>query len=337
MTIPGFIREQPAALDRSVEAARAFASAWNPGRFDSIALVGSGSSFNALQVARPRFVAARQGPVGVHEPEDFIAERVHFTSRPLVIVLSQSGASATTIAAAKDAVGAGLTTLAITAAADAPLARCGATVLHLPVGDEPVGPKTKGFTGSLATLFVVAESLGAPATVAPTGDMLAAWLEPAAAAAGDVVPSMADVDAIVIAGRRAQHGIALEASLKIAEMSGIPSAAFATEELLHGRLHGLTPRSVAFVIADGSAELAEAERVRDAMSRRGCRVVIVDPGGCGWPAGLSLPAAPWNAIGLVLPFQWLAVLLAQARGLDPEVMRHGNLSRELDIKVNTEP
>ena len=91
------------------------------------------------------------------------------------------------------------------------------------------------------------------------------------------------------------------------------------------------------MIADGSAELAEAERVRDAMSRRGCRVVIVDAGGTGWPAGESLPVAPWNTIGLVLPFQWLAVLLAQARGLEPEVMRHGKLSRELDIKVNVEP
>ena len=47
-----------------------------------------------------------------------------------------------------------------------------------------------------------------------------------------------------------------------------------------------------------------------------------------------MPAPPWSALGLVLPFQWLAVLLAEARGLEPAVMRHGGLSRELAIKTN---
>jgi len=337
MTIPAFIREQPAALDRSVEAARAFASTWQPGGFDGIALVGSGSSFNALQVARPRFVAARRGFVGVHEPEDFIAERGDLTARPLVIVLSQSGASATSIQAARAAVAAGLQTLAITASAAAPLASCGAPVLHLPVGDEPVGPKTKGFTGSLAMLIVIAEALGAPASTAMTGAMLAALVEPAGEAARALVPSLAGVDAIVVAGRRAHHGIALEASLKIAEMSGVPTAAFPTEELLHGRLHGLTPRSIAFVIAEGQREIAEAGRASAAMSRRGCRLRVVDPAGGHWPAGLAMPSSPWSSLAVVVPFQWLAVFLAEARDLEPEAMRHGGLSRELAIKTNLEP
>ena len=151
------------------------------------------------------------------------------------------------------------------------------------------------------------------------------------------MPSLADVDFIVVAGRHAHHGIALEASLKIAEMSGVPSAAFATEELLHGRLHGLTPRSIAFVIAEGDGEVAEAERARDVMARRGCRLLVVDPSGGHWPSGLAMPASPWNSLALVLPFQWLAVFLAEARGLEPHVMRHGGLSRELAIKTNVEP
>jgi len=337
VTIARFICEQPAALDRCVEAARAFASAWRPAAFEQIALVGSGSSFNALQVARPRFVAARRGPVIVHEPADFVAESAAFTSKPLVIVLSQSGASATSIAAAKAAVAAGLPTLAISAAPDAPLASSGAKLLRMPIGDEQVGPKTKGFTGSLAMLFVVAESLGAPASVAMTGKALTPLVDLAADAARALVPSLADVDAIVVAGRRGHHGVALEASLKISEMSGIPTAAFPTEELLHGRLHGLTPESIAFVIADGEDEIAEAERARAAMARRGCRVLIVDPSGAHWPGGVRYAASPWSALGLVLPFQWLAVLLAEARGLDPAAMRHGALARELAIKTDGEP
>jgi fructoselysine-6-P-deglycase FrlB-like protein len=337
MRITTFIREQPVALDNCLAAGRAFLARWKPGPSDGVALVGSGSSFNALQAARARFVAARRGAVLVHDPEDFIAELPEMDGRPLVIVLSQSGASATSIAAARAALAAGLPTLLITATMDSPLARCGAPVLELAVGDEPVGPKTKGFLGSVALLFSVAEALGAPASAPLTGAMLAPLIEPARQAAEALVPALADADCIVIAGRRGHFGIALEASLKIAEMSGVPSAAFPTEELLHGRLHGVTPRSMVFVIAEGGAQVEEAVRVSAAMQRRGCRVVVVDAAGAHWPSGLRLPEAPWSALGLLLPFQWLAVLLAQARGLEPETMRHGSLSRELAIKTDARP
>jgi len=334
VAIATFIREQPAALDRCVAAARAFVSTWAPESFDGVALVGAGSSFNALQVARPRFVAARRGPVLVYEPEDFVAETPDLRSKPMVIVVSQSGASTTAIEAARAAVAIGLPTLAITAAPDAPLASCGAQILHLPVGDEPVGPKTKGFLGSMAMLVMIAEALGAPRSDPVTGQVLEPLVERARAAAVELVPSLAEVDIVTITGRRANHGIALEASLKIAEMAGVPSVAWPTEELVHGRLHGLTRRSVVFVIAQGADELVQAQRVRVVMKARGCRVLVVDPAGDHWPGGMVMPGAPWSALGLILPFQWLAVLLAEQRGLDPAAMRYGGLSRELAIKTD---
>jgi len=334
VTIPTYIREQPAALDRCVAAANTFASAWTPKPFDGVALVGAGSSFNALQVARPRFVAARRGPVLVHDPQDFVAELADLRPRPLVIVLSQSGMSTTAIGAARAAVEVGCTTLVITAAPQAPLASSGAQVLHLPVGDEPVGPKTKGFIGSMAMLFTIAEALGAPRSRPMTSRQLEPLVEQTRVAAAELVRTLAQVDIVVVAGRRANYGIALEASLKIAEMAGVPSVAWPTEELLHGRLHGLTRHSVVFVIGQGVEELAEAQRVREVMKGRGCRVIVVDPAGAYWPQCLSLPAAPWSALALMLPFQWLAVMLAEARGLDPAAMRYGGLSRELAIKTD---
>lgn len=333
MPIPAFIREQPEALDRCLAAARAFPAYWPRNAFDGIALVGSGSSFNALVACRPRYVASRRGAVVVHEPEDFVAELGDIPSRPLVIVLSQSGASATSIAAAKAAADAGLPTLAITASPDAPLGGTGATVLAMPVGSEPVGPKTKGFTSSLVVLAALAETLGAPSVPLPQGADLAPLIEPCREWAETLAPSLADVDQIVFAGRRGNHGIGLEASLKISEMAGVPTAAYPTEELLHGRLHGLTERSVTFIFTDGEAELAEARRVETVMAAHGCRVVAID--------AADLPgmgaAARWAPPCLIIPFQWLAVRLAEARGLKPEGMRHGGLSAALAIKTDARP
>jgi len=336
MPIPAFIREQPAALDRCMAAMQDFAGTWKPRAFDGIALVGTGSSYNALTVARRGFVAARRGPVSLHQPDDFIAELADAAANPLVIVLSQSGASATSIAATHAAVLAGLPTLAITASFSSLLARAGAEVLHLPVGPEPVGPKTKGFLGSMAMLLQTAELLGAPAMQAMAGAALAPLIEPARLAATALVPSLSDVDQIIVAGRAANYGVALEATLKITEMAGIPTSALPTEELLHGRLHGMTERSIALIIADGEHERTEARRARDVMARRNCRIEVIERPSALWP-GDSLPPSPWNALGLILPFQWLAVLLAEARGLRPEAMRHGSLSPELAIKTDPQP
>ncbi|HYI04715.1 MAG TPA: SIS domain-containing protein [Reyranella sp.] len=336
MPIPAFIREQPAALDRCMAAMQDFAGTWKPRAFDGIALVGTGSSYNALTVARRGFVAARRGPVSLHQPDDFIAELADAAANPLVIVLSQSGASATSIAATHAAVLAGLPTLAITASFSSLLARAGAEVLHLPVGPEPVGPKTKGFLGSMAMLLQTAELLGAPAMQAMAGAALAPLIEPARLAAAAFVPSLSDVDQIIVAGRAANYGVALEATLKITEMAGIPTSALPTEELLHGRLHGMTERSIALIIADGEHERTEARRARDVMARRNCRIEVIERSSALWP-GDSLPPSPWNALGLILPFQWLAVLLAEARGLRPEAMRHGSLSPELAIKTDPQP
>jgi fructoselysine-6-P-deglycase FrlB-like protein len=335
MAIKDFIREQPVAIERCIAATLAFNETWRAPTVTGIALVGSGSSFNALTAARSHFVAARRGPVIVYDPEDFVAELPELTQAPLVVVLSQSGASITSIMAAEAAVAAGLPTLAMTATPDARLCGIGAEVLLMPIGDEPVGPKTKGFTGSLATLLTLAQGLGAPAVPAPAATSWMSAIGTGHTAAVNVMPALGGVDFLMFAGRRALFGIALEASLKIAEIAGVPTAACPTEELLHGRLHGLTRRSMAFLFVDGPREVAEARRTAAAMRPHGCRVDIVESAGAHWPMDVAPPAAPWNALGVLLPFQWLAVLLAEARGLEPDAMRYGALSAALAIKTSS--
>ena len=336
MSLSEFIREQPAALDRCIEAGRAFARSWPVPGFSGVALVGSGSSFNALTVARPRFVAARRGTVLVYEPEDFIAELPDRVRTPVVVVLSQSGASRTSIAAVEAAVAADLPVLAITASPNTALAVPGARVLEMPVGAEPVGPKTKGFVGSLAMLFGLAEALGAPAAPTYSGAAFAPLIDGARVAAAALAAELGDVDALIFAGRRAAYGVALESSLKVAEVAGIPTAAFPTEEFLHGRVHGMTARTVAFLFAETAQEAGEALSVQAALKKRGCRVIVVDAAGAHWPR-LPLAPTPWSALGLILPFQWLAIFLAEARGLVPEQMRYGRLIDELSIKTDRGP
>lgn len=48
---------------------------------------------------------------------------------------------------------------------------------------------------------------------------------------------------------------------------------------------------------------------------------------------IDAPAAPLDTLAAVVPFQWLAVHLAQAHGLAPEAMRYPGLSGALAIKL----
>jgi glucosamine--fructose-6-phosphate aminotransferase (isomerizing) len=111
---------------------------------------------------------------------------------------------------------------------------------------------------------------------------------------------------------------------------------FPTEELLHGRLHGVTSRSVVFLLVEGNSEAAEAERVVAVMARHDCRVEIVTPHSFFAVDG-GQPERQWRQACLVVPFQWLAVMVAEAGGLTPETMRYGALSAELAIKNNARP
>jgi fructoselysine-6-P-deglycase FrlB-like protein len=333
MDVSGYIREQPDRLPATLDAAAAMLPGWDPAPHDGVILVGSGSSMNALLATTPEGSATR-----VMGPTAFLrAIGAGFAGRPLVVVMSQSGRSTTSIAAAEAALAAGLPLLVITAEADSPIAHLAAPRLLLPIGAEPIGPKTKGFTASLAAMLALhARLAGVPiplrdaATLAP---VVGATAAPAAALAA----TLDAADCLLVSGRGRFQGIALEASLKVAEMVGLPTAAFELEEVLHGRLHGMTANSLGLLIADDAASLEEASRVATVMAERGVAIRILNLGGRpptrhDWCPGIAWPGAPFDLLAAIIPFQWLAVSLAERRGMAPALMRYPGLSAALAIK-----
>lgn len=334
--VAGFIREAPRAAADTLAAARRRLASWTPAA-GGVVLVGSGSSMNALTAVAPGFAAA--GPVMLRSPMAFLAEAETLRRRAgLAVILSQSGASRTSIAAARAARAAGMEVLIVTAEAASPIAALSLPTLVMPIGAEPIGPKTKGFAASIAAMLAVAERLGAPL---PPAD----GLEPALAEATEAVlpavsgfaDGLAGLDFLLVAGQGRHLGLAVEGSLKVAEMAGIPAAGFDTEEALHGRFHGLTGRSAAIFLASVPAGRAEADRAVAVLAGLGIRAGILDaaggPGICRLP---PLPA-PFDLLAAVIPLQWLAWALARGRSLRPERMRYPGLSQMLAIKTDSQP
>ncbi|MFT8245895.1 SIS domain-containing protein [Roseomonas sp. BN140053] len=341
MTVSGFIREQPERIAATLRHAAAALEGWRPDTAGGIWLVGSGSSLNALNVVLPGLLAAR-GEAGVRAmgPDSFGRALPRVAGpRPLAVVLSQSGRSTTSVAALRAALAAGCPALAITAEADSPFAAVPAPRLVVPLGPEPIGPKTKGFTATLAALLEVGARLGAAPLPGFDAAGFGALVEGTRAPAEALAAELDAVDFLLVSGGGRFGGIALEASLKVAEIAGLPTATFEPEEVLHGRLHGMTERSLGVLIVSEAAEVAQAVRTAGAMAQRGVRLRLLNlspsPTAFDWCPQPGWPAAPFDALAAILPFQWLAVALARRRGMLPEAMRYPGLSAALSIKLAT--
>jgi fructoselysine-6-P-deglycase FrlB-like protein len=343
MMIDAYIRAQPALLARlperlepMIRALPALATA--PER---VILIGTGSSMNALLAAATALEEATGVTPVLKEPEAFLRlPPRRSTLRTLVIAVSQSGRSTTTVAAVRLAGSMGLPTVAVVGEAGTPMAALGADVVVMPIGEETAGPKTKGYTASVLTLLGIAARLGGPPlATASLGAAMEIALTQAEAAARSLLQRYGIPDYIQVTGQLGHVGSALEASLKIAEITGVPTAAFDTEEALHGHVHGTTDRSLVVVIARDPAEAQVAQTLGAALTALGPRLAICNLSEVPTPFDLRIdwpqPSPGWaDAAWVLFPFQWYAWHIAKAKGHDIPGMVYPDLGRQLDIKIH---
>jgi len=225
----------------------------------------------------------------------------------------------------------------VTADRTSPIGRLGLRIVPLDIGAEPIGPKTKGFTASIVACLAVLEALSGTALPAFSAAKLSSLVAAAQAEAEGLVRDFGVPDYVVVSGGDRFWGVALEASLKISEIAGIAAAAFEPEELLHGRLHGMGPKSLGFMIAADDDERAVAARTAAVMAEREVRIAILNltgsPTPYDWGGVAGNQPAPLDAVAATIPFQWLAVALALKKGMVPENMQYPGLSKALAIKA----
>lgn len=347
MSIEAFMAEQGDIIAKTLARTEAadFArsvSKSGPGgvsAYDRVLLVGSGSSLNALTIVRPWLQAALRRPVEVINPAVLLRDIEAVFGNPLVVILSQSGTSSTSIEAARICRQRAWQIVVVTADPESPIGALGLPMILLPIGDEPIGPKTKGFTASIAACFSLAASLAGRDLPTLSSAAIAGALNASRAAVPALIGPEKTPVYIVITGSDRHFGVALEASLKIAEIAGVPTAGFEPEELLHGRLHGTDADSLVIMIVADEEERNLASHTAVIMAERGVKVVLLNLTGASTPFDwLQIDAEavqPLDTILASIPFQRLAVDLAQRRSMIPEAMTYPGLSKALAIKTFT--
>ncbi|HYJ61120.1 MAG TPA: SIS domain-containing protein [Actinomycetota bacterium] len=332
------IAGQPDALRRAATAAIDHASvlgdAVGRARAGALVCTGMGSSYHAAHPAVTALAAA-----GVRASMVDAAELLHFR-RPMlgaddvVVLVSQSGASAETVALADALRSAPVRpwTLAVTNAADGPLAGLVDEVIATRAGPE-TGPSTMTFGASVTVLAALARAdTPGMATFADDVERAARAVERLLAA--DDLPDRlvgwhGGRATTVIVGRGGARATAEMAALTIEESVGLPVAALQAAQFRHGPLELAGPDLAAMIVSTEPSTAALDRGLGEDLRRLGSAVVLVgDASDAGPDAAVWVDTGPLDPAlapaAAIVPAQLLAWRLAHAAGRAPGAYVHAS-------------
>ncbi len=211
-----------------------------------INIVASGTSRHAGMAGQYMFQELVQLPVEVDYASEFEYRNPLIGGGELTIVITQSGETADTTAAQREAKKKGSRTIAISNVMDSTIAREADGVLYTHAGPEISIASTKAFSAQMAVLFLFAAYL-AQVRQALSKEILRKWLQELVALpekTEEVLKSsqeckrLADrfhkFDDFLFLGRAIHYPIAMDGALKLKEVSYIHAEGYPTGETKHG-------------------------------------------------------------------------------------------------------
>ena len=214
---------------------------------DRLIVAASGTSRHAGLAGEIMIEEASGVAVDVEYASEYPYRRYDTLQNPSVLVLSQSGETADTLAALREAASRGARTISITNVEGSTMAREADATLLTRAGKEVAIAATKSFTTQLVVLHLLSLLLGRDRgrlsaaevaedlhQLASIPDIIAASLPAWEQRISEIVPSFATAEAFLFLGRALHYPIAREGALKLKEVSYIHAAAYPTGELKHG-------------------------------------------------------------------------------------------------------
>jgi len=203
----------------------------------------------------------------------------------LVVGITQSGETADTLAALRDAKSRGVSTLALTNTVNSTAARECDHAVYIRAGPEIGVAATKTFSSQLVGCNLLAEELvDGPRDLRPLIESLRNLPDDVqsildASAAEVLVEEYADSEAYFFIGRGTNVAVALEGALKCKEISYEHAEGFPAGELKHGPLALVTPETPVFAVVTGDDERARKTlgNIKEVQAR-GAPVIAVTDG-----------------------------------------------------------
>ncbi|MNC08851.1 Glutamine--fructose-6-phosphate aminotransferase [isomerizing] [compost metagenome] len=215
---------------------------------DKIYIIGCGTAYHAGLVGKYVIEELTRVPVEVDVASEFRYRRPIITEKTLVIVVSQSGETADTLAALRESQRLGAKVLAITNVPGSSIARDADDVIATVAGPEIAVASTKAYTSQLIVFYLLGLYLAQVKETISEDERkrmiealckLPEQAEAVLQRANDIrlyAESIKNRSSLFFMGRGFDYAVALEGSLKLKEISYIHSEAYAAGELKHGTL-----------------------------------------------------------------------------------------------------
>jgi glucosamine--fructose-6-phosphate aminotransferase (isomerizing) len=301
-------------------------------------LVGCGTASYAALTGSYLFSRIARRHVNAVLGSEFKYQEHFLTDRSLALALSQSGETADIIEAMVTSRARGAKIGALVNVRGSTLDRMADLSIPLGAGPEQCVLSTKAYIAKLAILTLTAHTLAGTAEIGRdillrAADALDRFLaEGGSARVRAVAEQIVKADHLYIIGRGLNYPTALEAALKIKEVSYVHAEGFAAGELKHGVIALLTEGTPCLVFAPMDETRADILSGAMEMKSRGGLMIGISPQ-YDPVFDIHLPVADVgdaSPIVNALPAQLLGYHLARLRGYDPDKPR--NLAKSVTVK-----
>jgi len=354
------IHEQPEVVGHTfahyIDATGPFVSLREKGAMDALAkasrlmISACGTSYYAGLVGKYWFEKFARLGVEVDVASELRYRDPVYPKDGVALFISQSGETADTLAALRDAKAKGQTTIAIVNVVESSIARDADIVLPTFAGPEIGVASTKAFTCQLAVLASLAIAAGRARGIidkAQEAKLCASLLETPRhmvefskqdAKVEALGAELAKARDVLYLGRGVNYPLALEGALKLKEISYIHAEGYAAGEMKHGPIALIDEEVPIIVMAPHDAVFEKTiSNMQESMARGGKVVLISDARGISaagsqaW-ATIEVPETDELIAPLVysLPMQMLAYHTAVAKGTDVDQPR--NLAKSVTVE-----
>jgi glucosamine--fructose-6-phosphate aminotransferase (isomerizing) len=312
-------------------------------------LVACGTAWHACLIGEFYLERLARIPCRVDYGSEFRYRDPILGANDLVLVVSQSGETADTLAAVEAARERGARTLAICNVVDSSIARRSDAVLYTHAGPEISVASTKAFTSQLTALLLLSLFLGRrrgavdPVTGREIVSHLVGIMGPVArcleeeAAVEAVARKYSSAQDFLYVGRGINYPVALEGALKLKELSYIHAEGYPAGELKHGPIALVSESMPVLVLLPEDAVRGKTlSNVKEVESRGGQIIVVTDAPDDEVRAVaadvIEVPTAHPLLLPFVLtvPLQMLAYHVAVHRGTDVDQPR--NLAKSVTVE-----
>ena len=312
-------------------------------------IVACGSAWHVGMAAQYVLEDLAALPVRVELASEFRYRKLLLDENALVLVISQSGETADSLAALRAAKAAGVRTLAVVNVVGSTIAREADSVLYTLAGPEIAVATTKAYSAQLAAMYALAVAFGRARGLLDEA-ACARYVEEMLALPDKMTRVLEDKERIqwfaskyagardiFFIGRGLDYAVSLEGSLKMKEISYIHSEAYAAGELKHGTI-SLVESGTLVIGVLTQDELFE-KTISNLVECKARGAYLMGLTGYGHYSvedtvdfTVYIPKADQHFMGslAVIPLQLLGYYTSVARGLDVDKPR--NLAKSVTVE-----